>query len=187
MCSGDSIQSAITESRDPDFASTHANEVVDNRNIRFSLDKADINIDQMMIMFQRNAFWAQERSAHDIEKAFRHSHPVVTVWDDEHLVGFGRATTDTVYRAVLWDVVVDLDYRRMGIGRKLVETLISHPDVQSVERVYLFTTHQQGFYERIGFAENTSTTLVLMGKSLNFVTSHQPETITPLGFTSLEG
>ena len=185
MCSDDSIKSVIIESQESDYAATHANEVVDNRNIRFSLDKADVNIDQMMALFQRNAFWAQERLAHDIEKAFRHSHPVVTVWDGERLVGFGRATTDTVYRAVLWDVVVDLDYRRMGIGRKLVENLISHPDVQSVERVYLFTTHQQGFYERIGFVENTSTTLVLMGKSLNFVTPHQPETIAPLESTSL--
>jgi N-acetylglutamate synthase-like GNAT family acetyltransferase len=30
-----------------------------------------------------------------------------------------------------------------------------------VERIYLNTTNQQSFYERIGFAGNTSTTMVL--------------------------
>lgn len=150
---------------------------VDNRNIRFSLDPAEIDMAQIMLLFQRNAFWAQERQPEDVARAFRHSHPVVTVWDQDRMVGFGRATTDTIYRAVLWDVVVDLDYRRLGIGRKLVETLISHPDVQGVERVYLFTTHQQGFYERIGFVENQSKTLVLMGKPLEFVTPSYPESL----------
>ncbi|NJL98975.1 MAG: GNAT family N-acetyltransferase [Synechococcaceae cyanobacterium SM2_3_2] len=157
---------------------------VDNRNIRFSLDPADIDIDQVLILFKRNAFWAQERTDSDMERAFRHSHPVVTVWDGQRMVGFGRATTDTIYRAVLWDVVVDLDYRRLGIGRKLVETLISHPDVEGVERVYLFTTHQQGFYERIGFVENTSTTLVLKGKAIDFVASGHAGALGQMGSTS---
>jgi hypothetical protein len=38
-----------------------------------------------------------------------------------------------------------------------------------VERIYLFTTHQRGFYERIGFVENPSTTLVLHGRPLEFL------------------
>lgn len=143
---------------------------VDNRNIRFSLDRAELDLDQLIPLFNRNAFWAQNRQRQQMEQAIAHSHPVVSVWDGERLIGFGRATSDGVYRAVIWDIVVDHDYRRQGIGRKLVETLISHPHLQSVERVYLFTTHQQGFYERIGFVENTSTTLVLHGRSLEFLT-----------------
>ncbi|MEN9223792.1 MAG: GNAT family N-acetyltransferase, partial [Thermostichus sp. BF3_bins_97] len=121
---------------------------------------------QLIPLFNRNAFWARNRQREQMEQAIAHSHPVVSVWDGARLIGFGRATSDGVYRAVIWDIVVDHDYRRQGIGRKLVETLISHPHLQLVERVYLFTTHQQGFYERIGFVENTSTTLVLHGRSL---------------------
>jgi hypothetical protein len=34
-------------------------------------------------------------------------------------------------------------------------------DLQRVESVYLMTTNQQKFYERIGFEENRSTTMVL--------------------------
>jgi N-acetylglutamate synthase-like GNAT family acetyltransferase len=42
-----------------------------------------------------------------------------------------------------------------------VETVLTHPRVSSVERVYLMTTHKQRFYERIGFEVNETTTMVL--------------------------
>ncbi|GAB4217800.1 MAG: GNAT family N-acetyltransferase [Synechococcales cyanobacterium] len=143
---------------------------VDNRGIRFSLDRQEVQIPVLIELFNRNAFWAQQRDPQSLEKALSFSHPVVSVWDGDRMIGFGRATSDGVYRAVIWDIVIDQDYRQRWLGRKLVETLISHPHVQSVERVYLFTTHQQGFYQRIGFVENTSTTLVLMGRALEFLT-----------------
>ncbi len=147
---------------------------VDNRRIRFSVDKTEVEFDQLVILFNRNAFWAQDRSIEDLKRAVQFSEPVVSVWDGSRLIGFSRATSDGVYRAVIWDVVVDDDYRRQGIGRKLVETVIMHPHVRSAERTYLFTTHQQGFYERIGFTENTTTALVLMNKKLEFVTPSHP-------------
>ncbi|MDX2271578.1 MAG: GNAT family N-acetyltransferase [Cyanobacteriota bacterium] len=153
---------------------------MDNRHIRFSLDRSEVDFEQLMILFQRNAFWAQDRQIDEMKRAVEFSNPVVSVWDGSRMIGFGRITSDGVYRAVIWDVVVDLDYRRQGLGRKLVETLISHPHVQGVERVYLFTTHQQAFYERIGFVENTSKTLVLMGKALEFVTPSGESLLTPL-------
>lgn len=141
----------------------------DNRNIRFSVDPREVNLGQLITLFQRNAFWAQTRTEADMAKAVAASHPVVTVWDGERQMGFARATSDGVFRAVIWDVVIDQDYRNQGLGRKLVETLISHPDLMAVERVYLFTTHQKHFYERIGFSENATTTMVLQGRSLEFV------------------
>ena len=154
-------------SPEPVIALSH--QPVDNRNIRFSLERGELDLDQLLLLLNRNAFWAQNRQRQEMERAVAHSHPVVSAWDGERLIGFGRATSDGVYRAVLWDIVVDHDYRRQGIGRKLVETLISHPHLQSVERIYLFTTHQRGFYERIGFVENPSTTLVLHGRPLEFL------------------
>jgi ribosomal protein S18 acetylase RimI-like enzyme len=113
---------------------------VDNRNIRFSLERGELDLEQLLLLLNRNAFWAQNRRRDEMERAIAHSHPVVSAWDGDRLIGFGRATSDGVYRAVLWDIVVDSDYRRQGIGRKLVETLISHPHLQSVERIYVFTT-----------------------------------------------
>jgi len=58
-------------------------------------------------------------------------------------------------RQLFWDVVVHPDYRGTGLGR-VGRNCPSHPHPG---RVYLMTTHQQRFYEQIGFECNSSTTM----------------------------
>jgi len=89
------------------------------------------------------------------------SEAAVSAWQGQRLVGFGRATSDGIYRAVLWDVVVIRDLEGQGLGRKLVETLLMAAPVASAERVYLMTTNSQGFYERLGFREVVTQKLML--------------------------
>ncbi len=117
---------------------------------------------QLQALLNRGAFWAQNRSLEDLAVALAHSEPIVSLWDGETLVGFGRATSDGVYRAVLWDIVVDPDYQGRGWGRKLVTKLLEHPRLRRVERIYLMTTYQQSFYERLGFSPDTGTTTLYL-------------------------
>ncbi len=134
---------------------------MDCSHIQFCTDKSAVDFIQLQRLFTKTAFWAQERSIDDLKIAIANSNPIVTVWDEEQLIGFARATSDGIYRAGIWDVIVDPNYQGMGLGRKLVQTVLSHPLVSRVERVYLTTTHQQSFYERIGFKQNATTTMVL--------------------------
>ena len=138
---------------------------MDCSHIQFCLDKSKIDLEQLHQLLQIGAFWAKARSMEDMEIAITNSNPVVTVWDGKALIGFARATSDGVYRAGIWDVVIHPSYRGWGLGRKLVETVLTHPQVNKVERVYLTTTNQQSFYERIGFKPNTTTTMVLYNDS----------------------
>ncbi|MGB5770406.1 MAG: GNAT family N-acetyltransferase [Crocosphaera sp.] len=134
---------------------------MDCSHIQFSLQKSNIDYQQLQILFNQAAFWARERTIEDLQTAVINSNPVVTVWDSKTMIGFCRGTSDGVYRATIWDVVIHKEYQGLGLGRKLVETALSHPLMSQVERVYLMTTYQQKFYERIGFQENKSTTMVL--------------------------
>jgi len=132
--------------------------------ITFSTDRQKVDVPQVQHLLAIGAFWASQRTLSDLETAIQHSEPVVTAWDGERLVGFARATSDRVYRAVLWDVVIHPEYRGQGLGRTLVTTLLAHPSINQVERVYLMTSSQQGFYERLGFTENLTTTMVLFNR-----------------------
>jgi ribosomal protein S18 acetylase RimI-like enzyme len=127
----------------------------------------EIDLRQLQDLFQTTAFWAQNRSLEDWQIALANSKPVVTAWDNNQMVGFARATSDGIYRAAIWDVVIHPDYQGAGLGRKLVQTVLAHPHVNRVERVYLMTTHQQSFYERIGFEVNSTTTMVLFNKPVS--------------------
>lgn len=135
------------------------------RSIRFEDRKVDLNLHQLQALFNKSAFWAIDRQIDDLKVALDRSEPVVSAWDEDKLIGFARATSDGIYRATIWDVAIDPDYQRLGLGRKLMETVLSHPCMHRVERIYLSTTHQQGFYERMGFERNSSTTMVLNNRS----------------------
>jgi N-acetylglutamate synthase-like GNAT family acetyltransferase len=134
---------------------------MDCSQIQFCYDKTRLDFYQLLHLFRLSAFWAKDRKIEDLEIAIANSNPVVTVWDQDRLIGCARATSDGVYRATIWDVVIHPNYQGLGLGRKLVETVLSHPQVNRVERVYLMTTHQQTFYEKIGFQCNQTTTMLL--------------------------
>lgn len=138
--------------------------------IQFCDDPDKIDLATLQNLFNLCAFWAEGRSQEGLAVAIANSNPVITVWKGERLIGFSRATTDCVYRATIWDVVIHPEYRGIGLGSTLVETMLSHPRLCHVERVYLMTTYQQNFYQQIGFQENPTTTMVIYNQ--NFPQHH---------------
>jgi len=106
---------------------------------------------QLRDLFESSSFWARGRSCADLRRMLAGSQAAVTAWNGPQLVGFGRATSDGIYRAVLWDVVVTQEQQGLGLGRRVVEALLEAPPLNSSERVYLMTTNSSGFYERLGF------------------------------------
>jgi ribosomal protein S18 acetylase RimI-like enzyme len=163
---------------------------MDHRQIRFSegltphprSESTAEDWSQLQALFQGAAFWAQDRTLEDLKIAIAHSKPVISVWDyrsqeqsaeaSNRLIGFARATSDGIYRATIWDVVIHPDCRGEGLGGKLLQTLLAHPHMNRVERIYLMTTHQQTFYEHMGFTQSSSTTMML----------HQPRDNSPLAW-----
>lgn len=159
---------------------------MNNSQILFSDAKSEIDVEQLQKLFTLGAFWAKERNIEDLTEAIKNSEPVIAVWNKQQLIGFARATSDGVYRATIWDVVIHPDYRGTGLGSKLVETVLSHPRMNKVERVYLMTTHQQKFYEKIGFEYNSSTTMVIHNSPKNLTNLDSFTAVTQLT-ESLEG
>jgi ribosomal protein S18 acetylase RimI-like enzyme len=110
-------------------------------------------LQQLQALLNDNSFWAAGRSKKELSLMLAASSAVVSAWQGPRLVGFGRATSDRVFRGVLWDVVVATDRQGQGLGRKLVEALLGHPEMKNVERIYLMTTNGREFYSKLGFNE----------------------------------
>ena len=102
-------------------------------------------------LFNKSAFWASGRKSWQLRRMLKSSSVVVSAWNSSGLVGFGRATSDGIYRAVLWDVVVQNDHQSLGVGGKIVESLLDSKSIKAVERIYLMTTNCEDFYRSIGF------------------------------------
>ena len=122
------------------------------------------NLGALQALLDQHSFWAAGRSRSELGRMLSGSQAVVSAWCDGALVGFGRATTDGIFRAVLWDVVVAEPLQGQGLGRRLVEALLSHRAVAPVERVYLMTTNSAGFYQRLGFEEDHGQRLLLRSR-----------------------
>ena len=112
-------------------------------------------------LFLKHAFWAQDRDQRQLKRMLAGSTVVVSLWRGKRLVGFGRATSDGIHRAVLWDVVVAGDLQSRGLGRRVVEALIRSKAISNTERVYLMTTKSAGFYRQLGFQSASSQELLL--------------------------
>ena len=97
--------------------------------------------------------WARGRSTDGIVSSLRHSAAVVSAWDGDRLVGFARAVGDGAYRALVEDVVVDEAWRGRGVGRGLMERLMTR--LAGTEEVRLATGAETApFYEEFGFARD---------------------------------
>jgi N-acetylglutamate synthase-like GNAT family acetyltransferase len=122
-------------------------------------------IRQLQQLMNGNAFWAQGRSLQHLRHMVKNSAVCVTAWQGNTLVGFGRATSDGIYRATIWDLVVNSEVAGRGVGRALVESLMESPVLARCERVYLMTTNGAEFYKKMGFEIIQSQVLMMKKKS----------------------
>ena len=110
----------------------------------------DGQIDGLLALY-RQTFWARHRTRRDVIEMLRHTPLIITAWRGGRLVGFARLLTDFVYRAVLYDVIVDEACRGEGIGFQMMKRMQSHPKLKRVESWYLKTPDTHEFYERLGW------------------------------------
>ena len=108
-------------------------------------------IKKLQSLLDENTSWANQRSTNNIKKMLSSSEVVVSVWLNKRIIGFGRATSDKVYRAVLWDIVVEKNYQEIGIGKIIIKSLLSNKLISKVEKIYIMTTRFEKFYSKMNF------------------------------------
>ena len=116
---------------------------------------------ELQNLLNAHAFWAKGRNIKQLRHLLRKSSVVISLWRDKRMVGFGRATSDGIYRAVLWDIIVAGDLQGMGLGRQVVDALLATPPLRNVEKIYLMTTHSADFYLQLGFKKSHGQELLL--------------------------
>ena len=102
------------------------------------VEKKDLDPAKLVRLFQQ-APWAKGRTLEDAREMLRHTDVAVMAWDGDVLIGFGRVLTDYVYRATIWDVIVDKAYQDQGVGTDIVQRILNHPRLKKVELFWLCT------------------------------------------------
>ena len=96
-----------------------------------------------------SSYWANERSRGAIEKSIQHS-LCFGVYREDEQIAFARCVTD--FATVFWlaDVIVDDRCRGCGVGKAMVEAILSHERLRGLNGI-LATRDAHGLYSRFGF------------------------------------
>jgi ribosomal protein S18 acetylase RimI-like enzyme len=101
------------------------------------------------------SYWCKGVPAATLRKAIDHSLCFTALDDAGGQVGFARVVTDRATYAYLCDVFVVETARGAGLGKALVEAVVSHPDLQGLRRFALATRDAHALYAAYGFAPLT--------------------------------
>lgn len=85
----------------------------------------------------------------DHRRAFEASHTAVFVFNDGRMVGFGRAISDGVYQAAIYDVAVVPEFQGGGIGAIIVKEILTR--VSGCTVLLYAAPGKEDFYKKFGF------------------------------------
>jgi predicted N-acetyltransferase YhbS len=88
-----------------------------------------------------------------IIKMYNNSNLVISAWDSGKLVGIVRAITDCVWYTFLADLAVNPQYKKMGIGRKLIESTREKVG-EETSIILLSVPTALEYYPKVGFTKD---------------------------------
>lgn len=71
------------------------------------------------------------------ETALKNSLFIVTLWDEDKLIGFGRVVGDQGITYVVSDIMVDPDYQGKGLGKMIMKEIDNYLDQNTDEHAYV--------------------------------------------------
>jgi GNAT superfamily N-acetyltransferase len=118
--------------------------------ITYSKDKnQNIDWNEAAVVFERAPLGKRRREPEKIRRAFESSYAIVYVFDEDKLIGMGRALCDGEYQAAIYDMVVLPEYQRKGIGKEIIERLCEQLPVENI--ILYAVPGREGFYKKCGF------------------------------------
>lgn len=117
-----------------------------------STDKAKLDINAIHEFLSTKAYWCLNIPKATVEKAIANS-LCFGVYEGDKQIGFARVISDLSTIAYLGDVYVLEEYRGHGLSKWLMETIMTHPELQGLRRWILLTGDAHGLYRQFGWTD----------------------------------
>ncbi len=116
-----------------------------------STDRQRLNL-ELIHDFLTRSYWASGRDLAVVKKSINNSLPFGVYWGTQQ-IGFARVITDYTTYAYLSDVFIIKSFQGQGLGKWLVEAILSHPELQGLGKWSLGTSDAHELYRKFGFTE----------------------------------
>jgi ribosomal protein S18 acetylase RimI-like enzyme len=127
--------------------------------ITYKTTKEDIDWQQVSDILRRSGL--SDHTAKEQEIIFTNSYAVVFVYHKETLVGVGRALSDGVCQAAIYNIALEEEFQGNGTGKKLINLLLDQVKGQNV----ILYTHPRtvALYEKMGFRRSKTAMCIYSG------------------------
>lgn|SRR5579875_2063681 len=106
-----------------------------------------VNLDELKEIYA-SVGWTKH-TKEIIKQVFEASNVFAFATVNGRIVGCGRAITDGVFNAAIYDVIVHPEFQKQGIARQIMENLLDQ--LRNVSCVHLIaTTGNEEFYKKLG-------------------------------------
>ena len=127
-----------------------------------SMDKAKLDV-PLVHSFLTTSYWAEGRTLETVTAAIKGS-LCFGVYQGDAQIGFARVITDYATFAYLADVFILEAHRGRVLGKRLIKTVLSYPELQTCSWA-LFTRDAHEFYAHFSFARPAEPERLLRRKS----------------------
>ena len=115
-----------------------------------STDKTLLDIMLIHHFLDQLSYWGKGISLETVQTSVQNS-LCFGIYQHQKQVGFARVITDYATFAYLCDVFILPNYRKSGLSKWLIQTILRHPNLVNLRRFVLATADAQGLYEQFGF------------------------------------
>jgi GNAT superfamily N-acetyltransferase len=99
-----------------------------------------------------NSFWSPEIKIDEVKKGAINSALVIGAFSkDEGQIGYARVISDKTRFAYITDVYIEENFRKKGIGQKIINYILVHEELIDVYQWLLITRDAHGVYNKVGF------------------------------------
>lgn len=109
----------------------------------------------------KTMWWSTDRTKEEIETMHKHCLPFAVIDNNtQRLIGFARVLTDEVRYAYIYDVMTEEPLRGKGIGKMIMQAILSHPKLMRVKYFELTCAPEMvEYYRKFGFSDNYETVI----------------------------
>lgn len=116
-------------------------------NLNLQFNTSDIDWERVSAILKEAGMAHHSAEVH--KSAFENSRVVVFAFRDTEMIGFGRAISDGAYQAALYDVAVSPEYQGKGVGKLILENIISR--CPGCNLMLYAAPGKDKFYEKFSF------------------------------------
>lgn len=116
---------------------------------QISTKKSQLDL-EVIYGFLKNSYWANQRSKAVIKKSLDHCLSF-GLYQAGKQIGLARVVTDYSVFGYVADVFILEEFRGLGLGKWLIDTVVEHPSLEGI-KWFLVTKDMHRLYEGVGFA-----------------------------------